>query len=442
MNTQPLRASAPEPRGIMQRAARLRGRGLDLARAAWIALTVVLLVIFAANVPAYFQLARTVCTLPDAGGCPPEQLTPAYVLVLDHLHVSLVLAQGVLAALCVAVSVLYVLLGLLIFRRKSHEWMGLLVALLLVMFGSTGFLGFNLPTRTPTLFLLLAQSITHGLMWPAMLVFFFTFPTGRFTPRWTWAAFVPFFVVTMLVSLPASIPIHLVPGSAAIPTALLPIVVQVYRYLRVFDAVQRQQTKWFVFGLALVFVLLVIQEVLRVLAPGSVVAKAWYQLFSGPFWLLPWTMLLLTVSIPILRYRLWDIDVIINRTLVYGALTAILGVTYAVGVIGAHTFLRVVTHGAGANQPLLIVATTLLIAALFRPLRRRVQAAVDRRFYRRKYDAERTLSAFGNRLHGHLELAQLTEHLVSVVEDTMRPAHVSLVLRAPSSEQTPRDFGA
>ncbi len=170
------------------------------AKGAWIVLALLLLVIFVANLPAFFQYARTVCTQPDVGNCPIEQLTPAYVQVLDQLHLSVSAAEGFLAALCVAVSVLFWLLGLLIFWRKSREPMGLLVSLLLVLFGSSGFLGFNLPAQTPPLFQALAQIISLGLMWPAMLVFFFTFPTGRFTPPWTWAAFVPFFVVTMLSS--------------------------------------------------------------------------------------------------------------------------------------------------------------------------------------------------------------------------------------------------
>src|SRR6266487_844753 len=149
------------------------------AKGAWIVLALLLLVIFVATLPAFFQYARTVCTQPDVGNCPIEQLTPAYVQVLDQLHLSVSAAEGFLAALCVAVSVLF--------------W-------LLVLFGSSGFLGFNLPAQTPPLFQALAQIISLGLMWPAMLVFFFTFPTGRFTPPWTWAAFVPFFVVTMLSS--------------------------------------------------------------------------------------------------------------------------------------------------------------------------------------------------------------------------------------------------
>src|SRR6266699_4707978 len=405
------------------------------AKGAWIVLALLLLVIFVANLPAFFQYARTVCTLPDAGNCPTEQLTPAYVQVLGQLHLSVSAAEGLLAALCVAVSVLFWLLGLLIFWRKSREPMGLLVSLLLVLFGSSGFLGFNLPAQTPPLFQLLAQVITYGLMWPAMLVFFFTFPTGRFTPRWTWAAFVPFFAVTMLSSLPVTTP--LVPAIALILTSLLPIVVQVYRYVRVYDAVERQQTKWFVFGLSIIFLLVIIQGILQGLAPGSSAAHAGYQLFNGPFWLLLWTIVLLSVSIPILRYRLWDIDVIINRTLVYGSLT-VLVVTLYVGLILALQALVHALTGSFTQQPLIIVASTLVIAALFRPLHWRIQAKIDRRFYRRKYNAAKFAAAFSATLRNEVDLDQLREQLLAVVQETMQPSHVSLWIRSPNGRKLPR----
>jgi hypothetical protein len=421
-----LPAASPSPAG------RGRWNRQRLAQGVWIVLALVLLVIFVATLPAFFQYARTVCTLPDVGNCPTEQLTPAYVQVLDQLHLSVAVAEGFLAALCVAVSVVYWLLGLLIFWRKSQEGIGLLVSLLLVLFGATGFLGFNLPAQTPPLFQLLAQVITYGLMWPAMLVFFFTFPTGRFTPRWTWAAFVPFFVVTMLASLPVTT--SLVPAVAVILTSLLPIVVQVYRYVRVYDAVQ-QQTKWFVFGLSVVFLLVLIQGILQAVAPGSSAANSWYQLFNGPFWLLLWTILLLGVSIPILRYRLWDIDVIINRTLVYGSLTVLLVALYVGLILALQTLVHAVT-GSFSEQPLVIVGSTLVIAALFRPLRQRLQASIDRRFYRRKYDAAKVVAAFSATLRNEVDLDQLREHLLAVVQETMQPTQVSLWLRQPTGRAT------
>jgi hypothetical protein len=303
-----------------------------------------------------------------------------------------------------------------------------------VLFGSTGFLGFNLPTQTPPLFQLLAQIISYGLMWPAMLVFFFTFPTGRFTPPWTWAAFVPFFVVTMLSSLPLTV--SLIPVVGVILTSLLPIVVQVYRYVRDYDIVQKQQTKWFVFGLSIVFLLVLIQGILQAAAPGSDAANVWYQLFNGPFWLLLWTILLLSVSIPILRYRLWDIDVIINRTLVYGSLTALLVALYVGLILALQGLVRAVT-GSFSDQPVVIVGSTLVIAALFHPLRRRLQVIIDRRFYRRKYDAAKITAAFNSTLRNKVDLDQLREQLLAVVQETMQPSHVSLWVRRPGRPDTP-----
>ena len=173
-------------------------------------------------------------------------------------------------------------------------------------------------------------------------------------------------------------------------------------------------------------------------------AKSWFAPGS-PLWLdlvayealLSFVAIPITVGFAILKYRLYDIDLIINRTLVYGALTGTLALVYVGSVVSLQYAFHALT-GQEEQPQLAIVVSTLVIAALFNPLRRRIQCFIDRRFYRKKYDARKTLEAFSARLRDETDLDALKNELVGVVTETMQPAHVSLWLRpdtAPKGEQ-------
>jgi hypothetical protein len=148
-------------------------------------------------------------------------------------------------------------------------------------------------------------------------------------------------------------------------------------------------------------------------------------------------LLPVATAIAILKYRLYDIDRIINRTLVYGALTVTLVGVYVGSVLSIQYAFRGLT---GSRSQLAIVASTLLIAALFNPLRRRIQSVIDRRFYRRKYDARKTLEAFSTKLKNETDLESLNNDLVGVVRETMQPAHVSFWLR-PDARRNGEEAG-
>ena len=195
---------------------------------------------------------------------------------------------------------------------------------------------------------------------------------------------------------------------------------QVVRFRRS-GSLERQQIKWLAFAASAVPVWFLTN------APIEAASRTLFDVMEALIFV---ALIPLAAGVAILRYRLYDIDVVINRTIVYGSLTAILVVVYFGGVATTQATFRALTD---QQQPqLAIVVSTLVIAALFNPLRQRIQGLIDRRFYRRKYDARKTLENFSARLRDETDLAALNDGLVAVARDTMQPEHVSLWLRSPT----------
>jgi hypothetical protein len=182
---------------------------------------------------------------------------------------------------------------------------------------------------------------------------------------------------------------------------------------------ERQQIKWVVYAVVLLVFSSLIDQFLLEDRLALVADFIFFMIFFEGLWV--------AVAVAILRYRLYDVDVVINRTLVYATLTAMLVLVYLGGIVLLQALFRAVT---GQESQLAVVASTLVIAALFGPLRRRVQAFIDRRFYRRKYDAAKTLAQFSSKLRDETDLDSLNDELVAIVRETVQPAHASLWLRS------------
>ncbi len=401
---------------------RLHKRWLFLARGVWITQVVLTLAIFFASLPVYIVLLRTPCS---GSACGYLQLTPAQAQALKGMNlfpgvftVYTVALTGVLMVVCIVVS-------MVIAWRRPDDRMAFIVALFLVtlspfnvMFNvSSGPSPWQLPNE--------CLSFLFITLLPLNLVLF---PSGRFAPRWMRWPVIAFLVIQVpytFIQPLASLTISALSVGFVVSIGMnaILVVAQWYRYRRVSSPLERQQTKWVVFGFALFVTAEFLGTVLYLLfpaasAPGSLYLPA----FSA-------TAGILILSIPfsfgfaMLRSRLWEIDVIINRALIYGAFTLSLALIYVGLIIGLQALLR---GFISQNNSVAIVLSTLAIVALFQPLRRSIQRTIDRRFYRSKYDAAKTLTAFSATLRNEVDMEQLSEQLLAVVQETMQPAHLSL----------------
>jgi hypothetical protein len=329
--------------------------------------------------------------------------------------------------------------GWLILLRKNRDWFGLYLALMLLGWAHGVGIFVDMPPISPWLRTL--DSYLSWFLWPGLFLLLYFFPSGHITPRWgRWFAwilvlFAAYGLVVTVVGLQLASFIYFLPFLFAI--LLVGGYAQIYRY-RHAGPLERQQVKWIMLALVLMagaFILISLLQNFTGLGDprkSGLTAALIYQMIFSAIGNLTFMAVPVSIVVAVLRYRLWDIDVIIRRTLIYGGLTGTLALVF----FGVVVLLQQLISGISGtqNSPVAIVISTLLIAALFTPLRRRIQNDIDRRFYRKKYDAQKTLEGFAASVRDEVELDDLTGRLLAVVQETMQPEQVSLWLKRTNSD--------
>jgi len=410
---------------------RLYGRFLRGAQAAWILVAVVALLLVVVGLPPFFTQSQSLCA---GSACNGVQVSPEQAHALATHGISLTTYAWYSVVVTLLSTLIWFSAGWLIFWHKSDSWSVLLLSLQAVTQGAT-------TSITALGSVPVFQYPATGLVFLNQILLFMVFalfPTGRFVPKWIrWL--VPVWVAYTVVDIfffGALSQVRWFPAYSFLfflgMMGIL-VVAQIYRYRTVSTAVQRQQTKWIVFAIATIILALLVLALPGLFNPTLFQSDSLYSLISGNISLFVSLLGPVAIYIAVMRYRLYEIDVIINRTLVYGSLTALLALIYVGLIFALQYLLRTLIN---QNSDVAIVVSTLVIYALFQPLRHHIQAIIDHRFYRRKYDAAKIVAAYSATLRQEVDLDHLCEYLLAVVQETMQPAHVSLWLRPPSRTET------
>ncbi len=403
-------------------------RLLTIFFAALLAIQVIYLLIGFASIPEYYQRVTTQ-TIEPVVYYGEVQLSNELVAGMASARG---LSLGQYAAYRLIVSMVAALIPLmvaaLIIRRARWQWFAWFTAFVIIFVGQS-----TLAEQTQiTGYIPTAVFGANTFFWFLVLLYLFLFPNGKAVPRrsaWLVGALVLYHafvqVGTVLAYLAPELATRFNLPNWGQPRFITPVLLnfviilacQVYRYRRVSTPVERQQTKWFLFAFGLIAALI----------PVSVFVDA-----TGRDGFLNdftdaglWMPLYFSLAIAILRYRLWDIDIIIRKTLQYTAVTALLALIYFGSVL---LLQRLFSSATGQGSPVALVLSTLLIAALFAPLRRRIQDGIDRRFYRKKYNAQQVLAAFARTARDETDMEALLAELGRVIQETLQPDGVKVWL--------------
>lgn len=409
----------------------LTGRWLLAAR---IAFVVMFITVVALNLVAF-------------PGIYTSMFTPAVTRDLRHLGMSQALYGAVMMAQYAVLTLVYLAMGLMIFWRRSNDRMALFCAFTLVTFAlAAGPLDDMIDATVPVPQPLASVPFLHALArllaaagQVSILVFFYVFPSGRFIPRWTrWVGLLALVYWTVAAFFPAlsSGPF----GNVLFLFLVIATIAQVYRYRRVSNASERAQTRWVVFGFVLMVIIVVAVQITFTLSPpefqrAAEASPALTQLF-GLRWTLALMLIPVSIAIAILRARLWDIDLIINRTLVYSALTLSVVSLYilVVGYLG--TLFR-----SGDALVFSLVATGL-IAVLFQPLRNRLQRGVNRLTYGQRDEPYAVVAQLGRRMEGTLAPEAVLPAIVETVAQALKLSYAAITLKQGDDFTTAAAHGA
>ena len=389
--------------------------------------------LFIINIPLNYEQRSTIC---ETEPCPPNQLSVRSVQALEDIGMSVQDLVILTIALDVLIAVIFTGCAIVIFIRKPDDPFTIFVTVMLVTFGTATFTGGiqGIAFAYPQLKWLSQTIALIGSV--AILAFFFVFPNGRFTPRWTMVIFTGWF----LFQLPryyfpnSSLILH---GDSAIYNLLFVafflsgVAAQIYRYIRVSNAVERQQTKWVIYGLTIGMGCYLVLRTLSLLVTdpmGSGFSVSLGMVIATTFFIV---LIPISITIAVIRYRLWDINPIINRTLVYGGLS-FLTILFYVLTVGVFAFYF------RSNETNLVISfiATGVVAILFEPLRQRLQRAVNRLMYGERDDPATVLIRLSQRLESALAPDSVLQTIVETLAQTLRLPYAAISLA--DDEQVPR----
>lgn len=414
----------------------LQGNSLLLVRALSLIVMVVSLFMFLVALPVRWAWLKALAM--DAQVVLTQTTSLAPEIIAGYARIFPLLALAVE----IAVLLLYALTAALIFTRRSDDWLGLITA--------AGLASFALHI-TPTLHTWMGDDPTHvligslakGIGLGLAFLFLYLFPGGYYSPSWI-RLFLPLWIVWVVLWLfnPGSLFSFRDPYTIGVEGFIalmawwgIGVFSQIYRYAFVSGPVERQQTKYITFGVTIVAAGYIVYVPLREAIANTAqpeLAQILFQMVAPYVFLIMVGAIPITIAFSILRYRLWDIDLIIRRTLIYSVLSASLAVIYLALVIS----LQALVYGWVESLPNYVMAgATLVVVVLINPLRRRIQEAIDRRFYRSKYDAEQALARFATLARDEADIQRLSLSLVNVVQEVLQPEQVWLWLPAEEDLQ-------